>query len=228
MIAVLCGIMTSLAYAGVSLAFARYNYRAEYAKLKDQKVPAVYGHGWMTHRDKRRVALREAMWWLALWPFFTWWIILGWSFLHLRRGVERLISGPDPETAGLDYNKIHELENETAPGGSVTVGDVTVTKIAEYVVPERGYCPCGYATECHIHCGNGPGSCHYAMQATLNETEVRAVRQTFHPQIIRTKNPEKIADHTACGTIRTYDVGTVAHPGVKLFIDDRGHCWEDK
>lgn len=233
MIAVLFGFLTSLAYAGVSLAFARYNYRQEYAKLRNQKVPAVYGHGWMTHEEKRRVALREGAWWLAMWLPFCLWSMIGWSWVCLRAGAERLISGPDPVNAGLDYNKIEELEKETAPGGSVTVGEVTVTKIAEWTemptdIPEP--CPCGYTTECHIHCGDGPGSCHYGMTMAQDENEMRAVRQVFHsvPGIIRTKNPEKVAEHTACGKIREYDVSTVSRPGVKLYIDDRGHCWEER
>lgn len=194
-----------LAYVAVGFVHARFGFRHEYAKLKGQRVPAVYGHGWMSPKEKRARAIREALWWVPFWYPFDSWIIFGWLVSGSRLLVDRIVAGPDPEASGLDYAKIEKLESDLGlteetsaetpglvPGTSpeyrqwasgLTARELTdnLIKLGEKIRSERQPCPCGYLTECHIHCGDGT-SCHGAMDRTQDATERRAVRNVFHPE----------------------------------------------
>lgn len=218
-------------------------YRREYDLVYGSPAPMIYGgkHG---HADAHRAAMREAMPWFAFWPFFGLWAGMGWLITlgHRQSWVERA-------------NELRKLEEETGQlatqqdplaGLDHTVGPVTVTHDQDAA---RHPCPCGYTTECGMHCGDGheTGRCpanHFPDRPTarladhpefgdLSGAEIlryqrkHGVPVAVGPQIIRVKNPESFTSHLACGNIREYEVGTMKDPGRKMFIDDRGHCWED-
>jgi hypothetical protein len=238
-----------LGHLAVSAIIAGRMYRREYDLVYGSPAPQIYGgkHG---HDAAHRAAMREAMPWFAFWPFFGLWAGMGWLITlgHRQSWVERA-------------NELRKLEEETGQlatqqdplaGLDRTVGGgMTVTHDQDAA---RHPCPCGYVTECPVHCGDGhlTGRCpehHFpdypAPRPTarladhpefgdLSGVEILRYQRQYGvpvavgPEILRVRNPEIIAQHVTCGNIREYEVGTVARPGVKLFIDDRGHCWEDR
>lgn len=228
MIGFLIGFLGHLA---VSAIIAGRMYRREYDLVYGSPAPQIYGgkHG---HDAAHRAAMREAMPWFAFWPFFGLWAGMGWLITlgHRQSWVERA-------------NELRKLEEETGQlatqqdplaGLDRTVGGgMTVTHDQDAA---RHPCPCGYVTECGMHCGDG----HETGRCPANHFPPFPVaRLGDHPEfgdlsgaemvdyVIRARHPEKLVQHVKCGKIREYEVGTMKEPGRKMFIDDRGHCWED-
>lgn len=167
-------------YLAICVRLARVEYRRSYTALKDQQVPAVYGHGWMTPADKRTRALHDAYTMFGFWP-----VVLG------KAVIEHVITS----CGQADPYVIDTIEREL----DGTVGEVTVTHRPDddymrmkygdlnEIRADRGIkpaasstCPCGYVTECPIHCGDG--SCHTEDPWLWGEG----------PEIILTPHPERV------------------------------------
>jgi hypothetical protein len=125
----------------------------------------------MTPENKRTRALNDAYTMFAFWP-----VILG------SRAIERVItSGGQADPYVIDMIE-RELDG--------TVGEVTMTHyqepefietVSHSIKPAASVaCPCGYVTECHIHCGDG--SCHTEDPWVVVDG----------PEIILTEHPETI------------------------------------
>lgn len=174
MINLIFGLLTTAGYMALSFTFARCAYRNEYNLIYGSPAPQVYGgkHG---HGKAHEVAVREAVWWLIMWPFFMSWAGIDWLITHgiqqgwvetankisrMQEDVDRLNAKQDP-LAGLDR----------------VIGSESVS----HSVPDP--CPCGYTTECVIHCGDG-SNCHEMMNRTRDSLESGAVIRTMHPEMI--------------------------------------------
>lgn len=157
-----------IGYLAVGMVFARLAYQHEYGKIYGAPAPQYYG-GRVGHERAHEVSMREARPWIAMWFLFCTWAAL-----------ERMISGPKPVAARLDemQAEVDRLAEEQNP-----IKDLPLTKA----------CPCGYVTECHIHCGDG--SCHTENPWLWEQDGVRVTYPVIGdkgPEIIRTAHPEKI------------------------------------
>lgn len=144
-------------YLAATIWITRASYRREYKLIYGSPAPMVYG-GKNGHEIADRYAMREAMRWAALWPLFLCWAGLGWLISHgsTQDWVER-----DNELSRAEW-EIRQLEAQQDP----------LKQVDEETEPEQEPCPCGYVTECPIHCGDG-SKCH-------------------EPEIIVTKHPEQV------------------------------------
>lgn len=143
MIKALIPITVTWVYLWLSVLFARREYRRVYGKLRTEQVPALYGRGWMTPENKRSRALQAAYTMLAFWP-----VIL------MSRLPEKLVSTPG--RGRVDPYALDVLEAETEKLRPVD------EPVAPEPVPQP--CPCGYLTECPVHCGDG-SMCHASAEA---------------------------------------------------------------
>lgn len=219
--ALLAGFLTSAVYFTVSVAFARGAYRVHYDRLREAQVPAVYGHGWMTHEDKKRRAFHEAMWWLAFWHLFLIWDVMYAVGGVTRTGFLRLVTGPEPAEAAIERleKETDQLAREQDPlqGLDHTVGETTVTHseiAAASDVQVRKIAAFQF--------DNSDDPWMWRDDPADKNGEDRVI--AFKDNIIRTRHPEKFGPHVSCGGVR---VAATTHSGVRIFLDDRGHAWED-
>jgi hypothetical protein len=119
------------------LVFARRTYRREYA-AHIERQSSVYGR--TTPERARRRALDEAYEMIYKWPAVLIFGLFDWVITseHLL-GVPDSVTDPwaQPPVDPTD-ELIARLDKELNPSGAVI-----------------RTCPCGYRTECPIHCGNG-------------------------------------------------------------------------
>lgn len=144
-------ISVSLAWWCLSVHFARREYRQVYQKLRSERVPALYGRGWMDPDDKHRKALWAAYNMLAFWL-----LILG------RRAADRMVSAPGRGWADLHALDVLEAETERLRPAEPVVPLLLQGVSAEGFLRDlNGPCPCGYRDECPVHCGDGhvTGAC---------------------------------------------------------------------
>jgi len=179
-------------YMAMFVIFARREYRD---RLKDHQEHYSRMYGQPLARVSRDKALGAAYSMIVKWPFRLFAMTLNWLITspHLL-GVPDSETDPwsAPETDDLDPTQelINRLDRELNPDQP---GGVVVTKISGHdpnVIrramgmeqyndlkhgPRNEPCPCGYTTECVIHCGNGheTGACpdrHTARLSTILQT----------------------------------------------------------
>lgn len=199
---VLLAVILPCLYSAGGIFFARREYRRAYAALKNSEVPAVYGRGWMTPEDKHSRALADACRMYAIWPclmivrLFV--VLVTWSDLE-----------PEKETTAEAIKRLHrelDMDPDYDPD------------------PEQKPCPCGYVTECHIHCGDG--SCH-EVDTTVGDMTVthqqESVAHTFSapedPWLWAKDNQETVLTVGPEGARMTSSPRCAACAGVDVFND---------
>ncbi len=173
------------AYLAVSFAFARRAYRHEYHLIYGSPAPQIYGgrHG---HDKAHDVAMSEASKWLAMWPFYCAWDVIYWLIAHGTRQTwvesanEVAQMQTEVDRLAVDQDPLKDLDHEQ--------DGIRVTQ------KQPAPCPCGYVTECHIHCGDG--SCHRTARSRQDEHGSPVFTGT---EIIRTHHPERITERTFDG-----------------------------
>lgn len=128
-------------YMTVFVIMARREYRAVRAELKGARVPAVYGHGWMTEEDKHHKALNQACSMIVRWPFHLFAVALSWLITS-----PHLFGVPDSETDPWNASEtdlpdptqelIDRLDRELKldqPGG------VVVTRMRQLIMDQDDY-----------------------------------------------------------------------------------------
>lgn len=140
-------------YMTVFVIMARREYRAVRAELKGARVPAVYGHGWMTEEDKHHKALNQACSMIVRWPFHLFAVVLSWLITYQPREHscgECAVPGALPEwdpTQDLIDKLDRELKLDQ-PGG------VVVTRMPD---PEPiSYLPQGISVNAYLDLKHGP------------------------------------------------------------------------
>jgi hypothetical protein len=163
--------------------------RREYRRVYAEKIDSwsrMYGVtvAKRAHRD----ALDSAIEMIYKWPFEMAFAVISWLLTS-----EHLLGVPDSETDPWLQDPtdalIKKLDRElrTAEYEEAKHGPLNKTISGETVAP----CPCGYRTECHIHCGTGPAGCHAAMGRAQDVAERRGVRYAFHrAPLITYRQPE--------------------------------------
>lgn len=203
--AAVCAVLTSTSYLVASFAIARRIYRREYNLIYGSPAPSTYG-GKNGHGVAAKYARREAYEWLAMWPFYLCWSMIGvvWDLIDglITSGIRQGWVERDNALSRLQ-DEIDRLQTEQDP-----LQELDKTPIED--LPSK------------IDFSN-PGD-----PWLWKDEGADRVIVTAHPEIIVTRRPDLIAQHMRCGNIREYEVGTVASPERKMFIDDQGHCWEDE
>lgn len=172
------GWLLALACSGwlaVWLPFARHEYRARLEELKSARGRAIYGYGPMNDEERHGKALNHAYAMIALWPVkaFVWifdWLITSPHLLGVPDSETDPWSNPekftviDAKTGEIDdLQRLIDEEERRQQGISedsivrFMAGRQTLTE-TDRGNPPIGVsvpCPCGYTTECRIHCGNG-------------------------------------------------------------------------
>lgn len=217
------GIIIGLYILG-GLICARRAYRHEYNLVYGTPAPSCYG-GKNGHDKAHQVAMAEAVWQMALWAPFLCWTVLDWVISNGTRQtwVERdnMINRLQDEIDRLAEDQGDSKNStDTLSLAAPLVQGETAEEVLRRIKPEL--CPCGYRTECPIHCGDG--SCHRGDSWLWKDDA--ADRVITPSEIIRTRRPDLIGDHMKCGDIQEYDVGTLADPEKKIFMDGMGHMWE--
>jgi hypothetical protein len=175
------------AHLWLSLVFARREYRRRYAKLSADRVPAVYGRGWMTPSDKRDKALQSAYLMMAFWPAILSSRIFRWVITSAGKADPYVIETIERELYEDQKSKMPDLDFWLDCGGTAAqyhkmfgYPEIGTTDQPEkcpcgFIAP----CPCGYLAKFGIHCGGG--------------TECHAVKTPWvdpGPSIIFTPTPE--------------------------------------
>lgn len=146
----------------------------------------MYGH--TLSKQAQSDALTAAWHMTYAWPFELIFRTFEWLIT-----TEHLIGVPDSETDPWlqdpnPWNQdptdalIDRLDRELKTAGyeEAKYGPLNGAP-RETISREMDRCPCGYRTECHIHCGTG--ECHHVMQQVSGATESLEMLNACHPAV---------------------------------------------
>lgn len=214
--ALLAGLLTFSSFLSVSVVLARRAYRREYNLIYGSPAPSTYG-GKNGHAVAHKHAMSEALWIMAFWPFYGMWNAVAFVVFLIKAGFLGMITGGARLRWVERDEEIRQVEQDVDQLASF---QDPLKDIDRWIDEARAADP---EVQVRMLEQPDPDPWEWAEDPVLY---INGMPQGPVPEITRTEKPELFAPHMACGNIREYEVGTVAHPGVKLFIDDRGHCWE--